>query len=248
MFFAGCNLRCVFCQNHAISRGLAGRTVSVQQLRDIFLRLRDQGVHNINLVTPSHYAVSIAQALEGLDLGIPVVWNSSGYDSVETLRRMEGLVQVYLTDFKYADPALAQRYSSAPDYPEVAAAAIMEMFRQVGPYELDDEGLLRKGVLVRHLILPEHPKNSRGVMDILTRLLPKGSFLFSLMSQYTPMPGLEDFPELTKTVTPALSDFCYRYMLRCGIEDGYYQDLAAATDEMIPEFDLTGVDGNTIKN
>ena len=248
VFFAGCNLRCVFCQNHAISRGLAGRTVSVQQLRDIFLRLRDQGVHNINLVTPSHYAVSIAQALEGLDLGIPVVWNSSGYDSVETLRRMEGLVQVYLPDFKYADPALAKRYSSAPDYPEVAAAAIMEMFRQVGPYELDDEGLLQKGVLVRHLILPEHPKNSRGVMDTLTRLLPKGSFLFSLMSQYTPMPGLEDFPELTKTVTPALSDFCYRYMLRCGIEDGYYQDLAAATDEMIPEFDLTGVDSNTIKN
>ena len=248
VFFAGCNLRCVFCQNHAISRGLAGRTVSVQQLRDIFLRLRDQGVHNINLVTPSHYAVSIAQALEGLDLGIPVVWNSSGYDSVETLRRMEGLVQVYMPDFKYADPALAKRYSSAPDYPEVAAAAIAEMFRQVGPYELDDEGLLQKGVLVRHLILPEHPKNSRGVMDTLTRLLPKGSFLFSLMSQYTPMPGLEDFPELTKTVTPALSDFCYRYMLRCGIEDGYYQDLAAATDEMIPEFDLTGVDGNTFKN
>ena len=244
VFFAGCNLRCVFCQNHAISRGLAGRTVSVQQLRDIFLRLRDQGVHNINLVTPSHYAVPIAQALEGLELGIPVVWNSSGYDSVETLRRMEGLVQVYLPDFKYADPALAKRYSSAPDYPEVAAAAIMEMFRQVGPYELDDEGLLQKGVLVRHLILPEHPKNSRGVMDTLTRLLPKGSFLFSLMSQYTPMPGLEDFPELTKTVTPALSDFCYRYMLRCGIEDGYYQDLAAATDEMIPEFDLTGVNGN----
>ena len=248
VFFAGCNLRCVFCQNHAISRGLAGRTVSVQQLRDIFLRLRDQGVHNINLVTPSHYAVSIAQALEGLDLGIPVVWNSSGYDSVETLRRMEGLVQVYLPDFKYADPALAKRYSSAPDYPEVAAAAIAEMFRQAGPYELDDEGLLQKGVLVRHLILPEHPKNSRGVMDTLTRLLPKGSFLFSLMSQYTPMPGLEDFPELTKTVTPALSEFCYRYLLRCGIEDGYYQDLAAATDEMIPEFDLTGVDGNTIKN
>ena len=248
VFFAGCNLRCVFCQNHAISRGLAGRAVTVPELRDIFLRLRDQGVHNINLVTPSHYAVSIAQALEGLDLGIPVVWNSSGYDSVETLRRMEGLVQVYLPDFKYADPALAKRYSSAPDYPEVAAAAIAEMFRQVGPYELDDEGLLRKGVLVRHLILPEHPKNSRGVMDTLTRLLPKGSFLFSLMSQYTPMPGLEDFPELTKTVTPALSEFCYRYLLRCGIEDGYYQDLAAATDEMIPEFDLTGVDGNTIKN
>ena len=248
VFFAGCNLRCVFCQNHEISRGLAGRAVTVPELRDIFLRLRDQGVHNINLVTPSHYAVPIAQALEGLELGIPVVWNSSGYDSVETLRRMEGLVQVYLPDFKYADPALAQRYSSAPDYPEVAAAAIAEMFRQAGPYELDDEGLLQKGVLVRHLILPEHPKNSRGVMDTLTRLLPKGSFLFSLMSQYTPMPGLEDFPEMTKTVTPALSEFCYRYLLRCGIEDGYYQDLAAATDEMIPEFDLTGVDGNTIKN
>ena len=133
VFFSGCNLRCVFCQNHAISRGQAGKPLSVPALRNVLLRLRDTGVHNINLVTPSHYAHAIAQALDGLDLGIPVVWNSSGYDSVETLRMLDGLIQVYLPDFKYAAPDLAQRYSAAPDYPEIALAALTEMYRQTGP-------------------------------------------------------------------------------------------------------------------
>lgn len=241
VFFSGCNLRCVFCQNHEISRGAAGKPVTVSELQDIFLRLRDQGVHNINLVTPSHYALVIAEALEGLDLGIPVAWNSSGYDSVETLSLLEGKVQIYMPDYKYSDPKLAKAYSAAPDYPEVALAAIREMYRQVGPYQLDKNGLLQKGLLIRHLILPERPKNSKGVMDTLARTLPKGSFLFSLMSQYTPMPGLESFPELQKTVSPALSEYCCQYMMKVGIEDGYYQELASATDEMIPVFDLTGI-------
>ena len=146
-----------------------------------------------------------------------------------------------MPDFKYSDPVLAKTYSAAEDYPEIARLAIKEMYRQVGAYRLDENGILQKGLLIRHLILPGKPANTKGVIDTVTSLLPRGSFLFSLMSQYTPMPGLEAFPELQTTVTPALADFCYRYMLKKGIEDGYYQDPASATDEMIPDFDMTGV-------
>ena len=241
VFFSGCNLRCVFCQNHTISRGHTGSVVTVERLRDIFLELQDQGVHNINLVTGSHYAHKIAEALELAKLTIPVAWNSSGYDSVETLKQLEGKVQIYMPDFKYSDPVLAKTYSAAENYPQIAAAAIAEMYRQTGPYLMDENGILQRGVLVRHLILPNRPTNTKGVIDTLTSLLPQGSFLFSLMSQYTPMPNLEAYPELQQRVSPALADFCYRYMLKKGIEDGYYQDPASATDEMIPDFDGTGV-------
>lgn len=241
VFFSGCNLRCVFCQNHEISRGTEGKPVSVNRLKEIFLELQEQGVHNINLVTPSHYAYAIAEALDGISLHIPVAWNSSGYDSVETLKLLKGKIQIYMPDFKYSDPKLAKTYSAAPDYPQVAAAAIQEMFRQVGPYRMDDHGILQSGLLIRHLIMPSKPTNTKGVIDTLCSLLPQGSFLFSLMSQYTPMPGLEQYPELQQTVSPALSEFCYRYMEKKGITDGYYQDVSAATDELIPDFDLTGV-------
>ena len=241
VFFSGCNLRCVFCQNHTISRGQVGSVVTAERLADIFRELQDQGVHNINLVTGSHYARQIAEALELAKLTIPVAWNSSGYDRVETLKLLEGKVQIYMPDFKYSDPILAKRYSFAEDYPEIAAAAIKEMYRQTGPYQMDEDGILQKGVLVRHLIMPNRPTNTKGVIDTITSLLPQGGFLFSLMSQYTPMPNLEAYPELQQTVSPALADFCYRYMLKKGIEDGYYQDPASATDEMIPDFDLTGV-------
>ena len=154
IFFTGCNLRCVYCQNRAISRGGEGRAVSVEALRSMMLRLRDEGVHCIDLVTPTHYLHAVREALEGLELGIPVVWNSSGYESVDALRTLEGLVQVYLPDYKYSDAALAKRYSAAADYPEAASAAIREMFRQTGPYRMDEDGLLVSGVLIRHLILP----------------------------------------------------------------------------------------------
>ena len=143
IFFTGCSLRCVYCQNRAISRGGGeGRTVSVEALRSMMLRLRDEGAHCIDLVTPTHYLRAVREALEGLALGIPVVWNSSGYESVEALKSLEGLVQVYLPDYKYSDAALAKRYSAAPDYPEIAAAAIREMYRQTGPFRMDENGLL----------------------------------------------------------------------------------------------------------
>ena len=240
IFFTGCNLRCVFCQNREISRGGAGRSVTVPQLRDIMLRLRDEGVHNINLVTPSHYTEAVAKALEGLSLGIPVVWNSSGYDSVESLKRLEGLVQIYMPDYKYAKAAPAKRYSMAEDYPRVAEAAIKEMYRQTGPFRMDDEGILKSGLLIRHLILPGQDMNSMDVIDFVAESFPQDSVLFSLMAQYTPMPALEAYPELMNTVEPELNERLISYMQRRGISCGYWQETVAATDEMIPDFDLSG--------
>ena len=241
VFFTGCNLKCVFCQNHEISRGKVGETVSVSRLRDIFLELQDKGVHNINLVTGSHFVTPIVSALEKAKLTIPVVWNSSGYDSIESLKRLEGLVQIYMPDMKYMDSALARRYSAAPDYPETAQAAIREMYRQVGDFILDEDDMLRYGVLIRHLILPEAEENSRRVIDFVADTFPGDKVLFSLMCQFTPMPNTERFPELQHTVPAEVNDRLCRYMADRGIEWGFYQETSSATEEMIPDFDLTGV-------
>lgn len=240
VFFTGCNLRCVFCQNREISRGGPGRTLTVPELKELFLRLRDSGVSSLDLVTGTHYTPWIAEALSGLELGIPVVWNSSGYESVESLRQLEGLVQVYMPDFKYWKGDIARRYSAAEDYPAVAKAAIKEMYRQVGPYELDEEGLMRRGVLIRHLILPGQDLNAMDVMDFAAEEFPAGSVMFSLMSQYTPMPGLDKFPELQSPIEPELNERLISYMRRLGLE-GYWQESGSATEEMIPDFDLTGL-------
>ena len=242
IFFTGCNLRCVFCQNREISRGGGvGRAVSRDELRSMMLRLRDEGVHCIDLVTPTHFLRAVREALDGLELGIPVVWNSSGYESVEALKSLEGLVQVYMPDYKYSDAALAKKYSDAADYPETAAAAIREMFRQTGPYRLDRDGMLVSGVLIRHLILPGEIENSMGVIDFVSESFPEGGVLFSLMSQYTPMPALERFPSLCRRVDAAENEHLIRYMRRCGITEGYWQEPDSAVAEQIPAFDGTGV-------
>lgn len=245
VFFTGCNLRCVFCQNHEISRSLGSfETVSVPRLREIFLRLQDQGVHNIDLVTPTHYSRQIAEALSGIKLEIPVVWNSSGYESVETLQLLDGLVQVYMPDYKYASSALAKKYSAAEDYPETADAALREMYRQRGPYLLDSEGMLTSGLLIRHLILPGggvNTENSMDVIDFVADSFPSGSVLFSLMSQYTPMPASGVYPELTERVTEETNELLRHYMKTRHLEDGYWQETSAATGELIPEFNGTGV-------
>lgn len=246
VFFAGCGLGCVYCQNRAISRGAAGTALDLPALRDLFRRLADSGVHNLNLVTASHYSDTVAEALAGLRLDIPVVWNSSGYESVEQLRQLEGLVQVWLPDFKYADRALAARYSAAPDYPEVALAAIGEMYRQAGPFQLDGEGLLRRGLLIRHLILPGAPENTLRVIDAVEDHFPARHILFSLMAQYTPMPGTERWPELQRPVTAEEYARCRSYLDFSEIENGYMQELESAGTEEIPVFDGTGVGGNGI--
>ncbi len=240
VFFSGCSLRCVFCQNREISRRSVGETLTVPQLRDLLLRLRDTGVHNINLVTGSHFVRPICEALSGLSLGIPVVWNSSGYESAETLRMLDGLVQVYMPDFKYWKAEPAGRYSAAADYPEVARAAVREMFRQRGAVLLDSEGMLLSGLLVRHLILPGQELAAMDVMDFLSDEFPEGSLLFSLMCQYTPMPGTARFPELQGRVSAESNDSLISYMRRRGLE-GFCQEPEAATEEMIPAFDGTGV-------
>ena len=240
VFFTGCSLRCVFCQNVDISRGEGGKPVTVPRLREMLLRLRDAGVDSIDLVTGAHFVPAIAEALSGLTLGIPVVWNSSGYESAETLRMLEGLVQVYMPDFKYSDTEAARRYSAAADYPEVARAAIREMFRQTGPAVLDENGLLKRGVLIRHLILPGRMEDARDVIDFAADAFPPGGVLFSLMSQYTPMPGLETFPELGRRVTREENETLIHYLRVRGLS-GFWQEGEAATGEMIPDWDLTGV-------
>ena len=240
VFFTGCNLRCVFCQNIDISRGEGGASVTVPELRDMLLRLRDTGVDSIDLVTGAHYIPAVAEALTGVTLGIPVVWNSSGYESAESLRMLEGLVQVYMPDFKYFDPEAAKRYSAAADYPEAAAEAIREMVRQVGPYVLDEKGLMKSGVLIRHLILPGRTEDAMNVIDFAADEFPRGSVLFSLMSQYTPMPGLERFPELQRRIAPEENRALIHYMQVRRL-DGFWQEPDAATEDMIPDWDLTGV-------
>ena len=243
IFFTGCSLRCVFCQNREISRGAgAGRTLSAAQLRDLMLRMRDTGVHNIDLVTPTHYARVIAQALDGLELGIPIVWNSSGYESVETLRMLEGLVQVYLPDLKYLNSETARRFSAAPDYPQVAVLALEEMYRQRGPYVLNKDGLLISGLLIRHLILPGHAEESMDVIDYVADTFPRGSVLFSLMSQYTPMAGFSSAPELCRTVTEEENRNLIHYLEARRVNAGYWQDTDSAGAGEIPAFDGTGLD------
>ncbi|MBR3861933.1 MAG: radical SAM protein [Oscillospiraceae bacterium] len=243
VFFAGCALGCVYCQNREISRGSAGVKLDVPALRDLFRRLADSGVHNLNLVTASHFSDTVAEALAGLRLEIPVVWNSSGYETVEQLRQLEGLVQVWLPDFKYADPMLAARYSAAPDYPQVALAAIQEMYRQAGPSDLDGDGLLRRGVLIRHLILPGAAENTLRVIDAVEDHFSAQNILFSLMAQYTPMPGLDRWPELTRPVSREEYERCRSYLDFSEIEQGYVQELESAGTEQIPAFDGTGVQG-----
>ena len=240
IFFTGCNLRCVFCQNREISRGEGGQSVSVPRLREIMLRLRDEGVSCIDLVTGTHYTPTIAEALSGLSLGIPVVWTSSGYESVATLRQLSGLMQIYMPDFKYWDSAAAKRYSAAADYPQTARAAIKEMYRQTGSYVLDESGMLRSGVLIRHLILPGRSEDAMNVIDFAADEFPRGSVLFSLMSQYTPMPGLENFPELSGRIDSETNSALIHYMSVRHL-DGFWQEPDSATAEMIPAFDGTGV-------
>ena len=240
VFFTGCNLGCVYCQNRAISRGEGGRILTVSELRDCFLRLQDEGVDCLDLVTGAQYLPAIAEALQSAALTIPVVWNSSGYESVEALRQLEGLVQIYLPDYKYSDPQAAKRYSLAEDYPAAAREAILEMYRQVGPCVFGAEGRLTRGVLIRHLLLPGRGEDARDAIDFAADSFPPGSVLFSLMSQYTPIEGLEAWPELTRRVTAEENAEIIHYMQVRRLS-GYWQETEAATEELLPAFDGTGV-------
>ncbi len=239
VFFSGCSLGCVFCQNDEISHQDFGKAVTVERLREICLDLIAQGAHNINLVNPTHFAHVIGQLLEE-PLPVPVVWNSGGYDRVETLQALEGKVDIYLPDLKYLTPALAERYSGAADYPQAATAAIREMVRQTGPYVLED-GLLKRGVILRHLILPGRLNEAKAVMDWVAGTFPPGTVLFSLMRQYVPHGRAAEFPEIHRTLRASEARNAAEYMENLGLE-GFCQEGGSADAGFIPPFDLTGVE------
>ena len=237
VFFSGCTLGCVYCQNGDISAGGFGKDISTARLREIFEELIAQGAHNIELVTPTHFLPWILPALTPR-LPVPVVYNCGGYERVETLRMLEGLVDVYLPDLKYADGALAAELSSAADYFPVACEAIREMFRQVGPYVLED-GLLTRGVVIRHLVLPGYLDNTRRVLDWIAETFAPGDVLVSLMSQYTPTANMTG--RLARRVTAAEYRAAADYMRNCGITDGFVQERTSAEEAYTPAFDGEGV-------
>ena len=237
VFFSGCTLGCVYCQNGDISAGGFGKDISTARLREIFEELIAQGAHNIELVTPTHFLPWILPALTPR-LPVPVVYNCGGYERVETLRALEGLVDVYLPDLKYADGTLAAELSGAADYFPVACKAIREMFRQVGPYVLED-GLLTRGVVIRHLVLPGYLDNTRRVLDWIAETFAPGDVLVSLMSQYTPTANMTG--RLARRVTAAEYRAAADYMRNCGITDGFVQERTSAEEAYMPAFDGEGV-------
>ena len=233
IFFSGCTLGCLYCQNEEISAGGFGREMSAPALRRTMEELIAQGAENIDLVTPTHFLPDILPALSP-KLSVPVVYNCGGYESVETLRHLEGLVDIYLPDLKYADGALAARLSGAADYVPVAAAAIREMVRQTGPYQMEGERL-RRGVMIRHLILPGQIENSLRVLDWIGETFPRGTVLVSLMRQYTPMPRVAGMPPLDRQVTQEEYEAVLSWMYLNNLE-GFTQEAEAASEKYIPNF------------
>lgn len=234
VFFSGCTLRCIYCQNHAISREGVGVPIDTARLRTIFERLVREGAHNINLVTPTHFLPAILPALKQ-PLGVPIVMNTGGYERVETLRSIEGRIDVYLPDLKYCDEQLGRRFSGAPDYFEHAARALKEMARQVGAPVYDADGIMRRGMIVRHLVLPGHLGNTFRALRFIKNELPAGTPV-SLMAQYTPCVPTP-YHELNRTLSQLEYDTVVNELLRLGLTDGYVQELESAREDFIPPFE-----------
>lgn len=240
VFFSGCNLHCVFCQNYEISCLNKGKEISVERLRRIYLELIEKGAHNINLVTPTHFTEAILASLD-TPLSVPVVYNSSGFETLDTIRKFKDKVQIWLPDLKYSDNLAAIKYSNAPNYFATATAAIKAMFKQVGPYRLNSENLLQSGVIIRHLLLPGMLDNTFKVIDWVAANFEPGQVLFSLMHQYVPCGRALEYPEINRTVTDEEYKCVEEYLFASGIEDGFVQENEAATTDFIPCFDGTGV-------
>ncbi len=241
IFFSGCNLRCIYCQNYDISNNRKGIDISIERLQEIYFELIEQGAHNINFVTPAHYSDAILKSLENIKLPVPVVFNTNGYDSVENLKRFENKVQIYLPDIKYADNDLAIKFSHAPHYFESSCAAIDEMFRQRGNFQFDSNGMLTSGVVIRHLILPGHTDNSKKIIDYIASRFAPGEILFSLMRQYTPCGDVAAYPELQRPLSDEEYNEVEEYLFASGIEDGFVQDKESASNDFIPPFNGEGV-------
>lgn len=245
VFFSGCSLGCVYCQNRPVADGTVGKEITVERLAEIFLELQAQNARNINLVTASHFIPQTAEALVRArqnGLSVPVVYNTGGYEKAETLKLLEGLVDIYLPDFKYLDPELAAKYSFAPDYPETAKAALAEMVRQVGEPVFEDEGEERmiRGVIVRHLVLPGLTEASKKVIRYLHETYGNRIYI-SILNQYTPMPGMEKYPELNRKLTAEEYDAVVDDAVAVGVENGFIQEGDTASESFIPVFDITGI-------
>ncbi|MEG1782361.1 MAG: radical SAM protein [Oscillospiraceae bacterium] len=243
VFFSGCNMKCVFCQNKEISTGGFGKEISIEHLCDIFLELEEKGALNINLVTPTHYTLQIISAVKAArakGMSLPIVYNTSGYEKVETLKMLEGIVDVYLPDFKYFDGNTALKYSGAKDYPQVAIAAIREMVRQKPTCIFDENGIITSGVIVRHLILPSQTGAAKDILEHLYSQY-KDNIFISLMSQYTPCTDLSEYEEINRKLTKSEYDEVVDYAIYLGVKNGFVQDGQAADESFIPPFDLEGV-------
>lgn len=238
VFFSGCNLKCVYCQNYEISIGDKGTQISDERLIEIFEELIDEGAQNINLVNPTHYATRLAEVLSKWKCPVPIVYNSSGYESVETLRLFEGIVDIYLPDFKYIRSEKAQRYSRAKDYPQVVKAALFEMRRQQ-PKDIFENGIMKRGMIIRHLILPQNTNSSLEIIDYIKENFE--STYLSLMAQYVPCGNLKDFPELQRKITKREYEKVVDYACQKGLQRVFVQELGSADKMYIPPFDLNGV-------
>lgn len=243
VFFSGCSLECAFCQNRTISKGQSGKVITVEHLAELFLDLQAQKANNINLVTAGHFLPQVREALilaKEQGLTIPVVYNSSGYEKAEMLRYLEGLVDIYLPDLKYLEADLAGKYSHAKDYPEVAMKALEEMVRQVRTPEFDERGMMKKGVIVRHLLLPGHVRNSKKVLEYLYGTYGDQIYI-SLMNQYTPMPAMKDDPQLSRKVTDREYDRLLDHAISFGVTNCFIQEGETAKESFIPEFNGEGI-------
>ncbi len=244
VFFSGCNMKCVFCQNKEISTGGFGKEITVERLADIFLELQAKGALNINLVTPTHYTLQIIQAVKlakAKGLTLPIVYNTSSYEKVETIKMLEGIVDIWLPDFKYMDNAAASRYSKAADYVQYAKAAVDEMVRQQPECVFDDDGIIRKGVIVRHLVLPGQVQAAKAAVEYLYDRYGDSIFI-SIMSQYTPCTDLGDYPEINRKITQEEYDRVVDFAVEIGVENGFLQEGESASESFIPPFDLEGVE------
>lgn len=234
IFFCGCSLKCVFCQNFELSRSMRGKSITVNQLADIFKELEVQGAHNINLVNPTHYSDQIIKALEIYRPNIPIVYNTHGYENVEILQKMNDYVDVYLPDIKFFSPNLSKRYTGKENYFEVASKAI-EFMAKSKPYTLDNNGMLKSGVIVRHLVLPQGVSDSKKILDWFNTIKDKA--YINVMSQYTPFGDIDQFPELKRKVTPREYERVIDYAISLGIDNMYYQEFESASEEYIPCWD-----------
>ena len=240
VFFSGCNLGCIFCQNHEIAHDHKGKEISPEDLAEIFLTLQEKGAANINLVTAVHFIPHVTSALDiakASGLSIPIVYNSSGYESEETLRKLRGYIDVYLPDYKYRSPVLAERFSKAKNYPEIAERALREMVSQTGSCVFDENGMIKKGVIVRHLVLPGHTDDSMAVLEYLHQTYGDQIYI-SIMNQYTPVRKYEAYPELSRKLTTYEYGKVVKFAEKIGIQNGFLQSGETAKESFIPSFDI----------